>query len=36
MHPEVLTAYPYISECNIDAILSLYDGEKLSKVECEK
>lgn len=36
MYPVVLTTHPYISECNIDAILSLYDGEKLSKVICKK
>ena len=36
MHPVILTGFPYISECDIDAILSLYDGEKLSQVVCEK
>jgi len=36
MYPVVLATYPYISECNIDAIISLYDGEKLSQVICGK
>lgn len=35
MHPVILTDYPYISDCDLDAILNLYDGKKQSKVVCE-
>ncbi|MHA7646666.1 matrixin family metalloprotease [Nitrosopumilus sp. S4] len=35
MHPTIKTEFPYISECNIDAIISLYDGGKKSEVICE-
>ena len=36
MSPTLSTAYPYISECDIDAIVSLYDGGESSQVTCEK
>lgn len=36
MHPELKTAYPYISHCNINAIADLYDGSQKSEVVCEK
>jgi len=36
MHPTIQTDYPYISECNLDAIESLYDGDQSSSVVCEK
>ncbi len=35
MAPTMTTEFPYISPCDIDAIISLYDGEKLSQVECK-
>ena len=35
MHPEIKTNFPYISECDIDALQSLYDGAKTSQVVCE-
>lgn len=36
MHPVIMTGYPYISDCNIDTIVKLYDGENNSQVTCEK
>ncbi|WP_299291136.1 matrixin family metalloprotease [Nitrosopumilus sp.] len=36
MHPEIITPYPYISPCVVDAVHSLYDGRKKSEVICEK
>jgi len=36
MYPTILTQYPYISECDLDAIYHLYDGGESSKVVCEK
>ena len=36
MAPIIQTAYPYISECDIDTIIQLYDDGKNSKVVCEK
>ncbi|HLC24086.1 MAG TPA: matrixin family metalloprotease [Nitrosopumilaceae archaeon] len=36
MYPTILTQYPYISECDIDTIKSLYNGNKKSEVTCEK
>ncbi|MCV0409474.1 matrixin family metalloprotease [Nitrosopumilus sp.] len=36
MHPVIGTDYPYISECDLDAIVSLYDGSQNSQVICEK
>ena len=36
MAPVITTNYPYISECDLDAIHHLYDGGESSKVVCEK
>ena len=36
MAPSINTLYPYISECDVDAIVSLYDNKKSSQVICEK
>jgi hypothetical protein len=36
MHPVIKTQFPYISECDVDAIHHLYDDGKSSQVECEK
>ncbi len=35
MYPVIETNYPYISECNIDAIAGLYDGLTLDEVVCQ-
>ncbi len=36
MAPVILTDFPYISECNVDAMVSLYDGNESSQAVCEK
>lgn len=36
MAPVITTNYPYISECDIDAISALYDGKASSQVVCQK
>ena len=36
MHSIITTEYPYISECDLDAITALYDGSQKSQVVCEK
>ena len=36
MHPKIKTTYPYISECNVSGIVSLYDGNTNKEVICEK
>lgn len=36
MAPTIKTQYPYISDCDIDSIVKLYDGGKKSQVICEK
>lgn len=36
MYPEIRTAYPYISDCDLDAIAFLYDDGGSSQVVCEK
>lgn len=36
MAPTIMSTYPYISECNVDAIISLYDGNQSGQVRCEK
>lgn len=36
MAPVILTDFPYISECNVDAMISLYDGNESSQAVCEK
>ncbi len=36
MYPEIKTPYPFIADCNILAIIVLYDGKVDNKVICEK
>ena len=36
MYPIIETNYPYVSDCDVSAIQSLYDGGKKSEVVCEK
>lgn len=36
MHATIQTGYPYISQCDIDAVDGLYDGKKRSEVVCQK
>ncbi len=36
MAPQITTPYPYISECNIDAIKALYDGKSSRQIVCKK
>jgi hypothetical protein len=36
MHDVIKTGYPYISDCDIEAVRSLYNGNNLSEVVCEK
>lgn len=36
MAPVILTDFPYISECNVDAMVLLYDGNESSQAVCEK
>lgn len=36
MAPVIQTNYPYISECALDALQSLYDGSQNSQIVCEK
>jgi hypothetical protein len=36
MAPTIQTAYPYISDCDIDALRALYDGKQLNQTVCEK
>ena len=36
MAQSIITSYPYISECDVAAIVSLYDNKKSSQVICEK
>ena len=35
MHATIQTEYPYISQCDIDAIKSLYNGNGKSQVTCQ-
>ena len=35
MYPIIKTNFPYISECDVDAIIGLYDGGNTSEVICE-
>ena len=35
MYPIIETDFPYISECMIDGIAGLYDGKKMSEIECQ-
>lgn len=36
MYPTIQSNYPYISQCDIDAIIALYDGKESSDVICQK
>jgi hypothetical protein len=36
MHATIQTEYPYISQCDIDTIKSLYNGNEKSEVICQK
>jgi len=36
MHPEIKSPYPFIADCNILAIIALYDGKVDDNVVCEK
>ncbi len=36
MYPLISTMYPYISECDLDALTNLYDGKRQSTITCEK
>lgn len=36
MAPSISTPYPFVSDCDIDALVALYNGQKSSKVVCEK
>ena len=36
MAPSISTPYPFVSECDIDALVALYNDQKSSKVVCEK
>jgi len=35
MHPLFNTKHPYISECDVNALVTLYDGGKMSRVTCD-
>ena len=35
MYPIIETNFPYASECDVDAMISLYDGGNTSEVVCE-
>ena len=36
MYPTIQSNYPYISQCDIDALTALYDGKESSDVICQK
>jgi hypothetical protein len=36
MAPTIQTGYPYISDCDVDTLVKLYDGGMNSQVTCEK
>ncbi|MGI0021918.1 MAG: matrixin family metalloprotease [Nitrososphaeraceae archaeon] len=36
MAPSINTPYPFVSECDVDAIVALYNGKRTSEVVCEK
>jgi len=36
MAPVIQTQYPYISECDLDAIVALYNDDQNTQVVCEK
>jgi hypothetical protein len=35
MYPEIKTNYPYISPCNVQGIIRLYEGEQKSEIICQ-
>lgn len=35
MYPEIRTNYPYISPCDVQGIIGLYDGEQKSEIICQ-
>lgn len=35
MYPEIRTHYPYISPCDVQGIIGLYDGEQKSEIICQ-
>jgi len=35
MYPEIKTNYPYISPCDVQGIIRLYDGEQKSEIICQ-
>ncbi|EGP94275.1 matrixin family metalloprotease [Nitrosarchaeum koreense] len=35
MYPEIKTNYPYISPCDVQGIIGLYDGEQKSEIICQ-
>jgi len=35
MYPIIETNFPYASECDVDAMIGLYDGGNTSEVVCE-
>jgi hypothetical protein len=35
MYPVIETNFPYVSECDVDAMEGLYDGGNTSEVVCE-
>lgn len=35
MYPEIKTNYPYISPCDVQGIIELYDGEMKSEIICQ-
>ncbi len=36
MAPSISTPYPFVSECDVGAVVELYNGKKTSEVVCEK
>lgn len=36
MYNVIETDYPFISACDIDAVVALYDGKELGELVCEK
>lgn len=36
MAPTISTPYPFVSECDVGAVVELYNGKKTSEVVCEK
>lgn len=36
MAPVIDMTVPYVSECNVEAVVALYQGEEMKKIECSK